>query len=585
MAASMLRAALQRLPVEVRGHVEERLLAWAVAQDVDGWDIDISSDEICAGGLRWRAENLSLDALYAVVWKLMGVLHDRLKRGIDVPLNMSRYLWCTTLAKELPPNDPAIHVAIRLLASGRAPCTLAGSRSILKEEAATFAALDDAVLEQFGLPLWPSFRSERRDGDLFIKNEGIGAALAVKISGVDSFQGATRVDADLAPGQSIRVPTPRRGEPVTLQFEKYGEIVQAAVPAIDSGAPDATGCAIVVNLRPVIARRRLAEQRKYRQEIDKSGTVLGGSPALLEIFEHIHHANSIENGAAVLLLGEPGVGKTHIAKLLHDSSSRSSGAYKEVNAGGSGGDINIQKGEWVGYSKGHGISGIDRKGMPGHLTEVEGGTLFVDELAVFSHEMQVIFLSVLEKRSIQQVGGRTVTPNVRCVFATNVDLNDAVEKGKLRRDLLDRISVSIVIPPLRDRRGDVAALAKSFVNDGATFDDRCLLAMLQYKWPGNVRELKLKVQGALARANMEGAATIKIEYMDLPREFVAALPAVDNIDVHRELCTLADDIARAEGFEPGAGLQRRAAEILGVSEGQASKMYRTYGLSEVSGTG
>jgi len=151
----------------------------------------------------------------------------------------------------------------------------------------------------------------------------------------------------------------------------------------------------------------------------------------------------------VLLLGEPGVGKTHIAKLLHDSSNRDSKPFKDVNAGGGGGDINIQRGEWIGYGKGHGIQGIDKSGRPGHLMKADGGTLFVDEFASLSHDLQIIFLSILEKRSVEKIGGESFTPDVRCVFATNADVEEAVANGSLRRDLLDRIAIRFQIPPQR----------------------------------------------------------------------------------------------------------------------------------------
>ena len=139
---------------------------------------------------------------------------------------------------------------------------------------------------------------------------------------------------------------------------------------------------------------------------------MGSSSALLEVFEQIHHANLMVGLPPVLLLGEPGVGKTHMARLLHDSSSRSSGLFKMVNAGGGGGDINIQRGEWIGYGKGHGIQGIDRSGRAGHLMNASGGTLFVNEFATLSHDLQVIFLSVLEGRNIEKIGWREL--HTRC---------------------------------------------------------------------------------------------------------------------------------------------------------------------------
>src|SRR5262249_18834718 len=151
-----------------------------------------------------------------------------------------------------------------------------------------------------------------------------------------------------------------------------------------------------------------------------------------------------------------------------------------VNAGGGGGDINIQRGEWIGYGKGHGIQGIDKNGRPGHLMDANGGTLFIDEFDALSLDLQVCFLSVLEKRSIQKVGGESFTPDVRCIFATNADVEREVARRTLRRDLLDRISFRIAIPPLRERRGDILLLAKHFAADHE-IRDRCLIALLRYQ--------------------------------------------------------------------------------------------------------
>lgn len=201
----------------------------------------------------------------------------------------------------------------------------------------------------------------------------------------------------------------------------------------------------------------------------------------------------------MLLLGQPGVGKTHIAKLLHQSSGRTLQTFKVVNAGGGGGgDINIQRGEWIGYGKGHGIQGIDKNGRPGHLMHAEGGTLFIDEFAALSLDLQVIFLSVLEKRSIEKIGGESFSPDVRCIFATNADVEVEVARGALRRDLLDRIPVKITIPPLRERLGDLLLLAKHFAADHA-ITERCLIALLRHQWPGNVRELQNKMLAAKAK--------------------------------------------------------------------------------------
>jgi DNA-binding NtrC family response regulator len=211
----------------------------------------------------------------------------------------------------------------------------------------------------------------------------------------------------------------------------------------------------------------------------------------------------------------------------------------------------------------------------------QGGSLFIDEFASLSHDLQVNFLSVLEKRSVQKVGGESFTANVRCIFATNADIEKLTADGVLRRDLLDRIPARFRIPPLRERGCDVFQLARHFAGNHE-IAPKCLLALLRYNWPGNVRELKSRVDSALARMKTEGLTTLEIRHFDFPGEAAFDAEGTDDEACRRELWMLADASARNEGFEHGAGLQRRAGEIMGVSEGQASKMYQTYGLARAA---
>lgn len=328
-----------------------------------------------------------------------------------------------------------------------------------------------------------------------------------------------------------------------------------------------------------ISRERLATQRAYQKAIDPNGLVVGSSPAMLEVFEHIHDANMVDGPAAVLILGERGTGKTHIAKLLHDSSSRASCDFVERNAGGGGGDLNIQRGEWIGYGKGHAIQGIDRSGRAGHLMNADRGTLFVDELAELSSSLQVIFLSVLEGRAIEKVGGESFVPDVRCIFATNADVEAILANGTLRRDLYDRIAVRIRIPPLRDRRGDILLLAKHFAGEHRVAD-QCLVALLRHDWPGNVRGLQKAMQTAIARKRSADAPAVELAHVELPAAVRSTAEALGEDACRRELWTLADEIARGEGFAHGGGLQKRAGEIMGVGEAHASKMYKAFGLAD-----
>ena len=335
--------------------------------------------------------------------------------------------------------------------------------------------------------------------------------------------------------------------------------------------------------RPVLDAKRVAALRKLREKIDPKHLVVGHSPVILEVFEKVHHANKRKDNAAVLVLGEPGTGKTHIARLIHDSSGRASKAFVSVNAAGGGGDLNIQRGEWIGYGKDHAIQGVPREGREGHIGQAKDGTIFVDEFAGLSHDLQVTFLQVLEERSILKVGGDAVVPNVRCIFATNANVDEAVAQETLRRDLLDRIAVRIVLPPLRERRGDILPLVRHFA-DKHRVANSCLLAILRHDWPGNVRGSKLAIDAALAWKAMEGTATVELAHIasEIPIEVIRAVEALDDNECQRELWSLADEIARDEGFKHRAGLQKRAGEIMGVGETQASKMYDRFGLASLS---
>lgn len=582
MMFEVLSGLLQAMPAEIRAYAEETLLAWAIDREEDRWDVAPEVGVINVRNLRWRIEDISIEVLPAVLWKIVGILHARLKTAsADVYADLRKYDWCMVAARMLPVNHWRCPPALRLVAAGSVPTSVQNATRILKEPVSDFRSLDDAVLNQFGLPLWPCLSVSQTGGSIVLSNEGVGAALAVAVlpAGTLFSDDPKSAPFDLLAGQSVSLPVSRSLKTIDLAFEKFGERHRATLPVVAD--PEANVVQAHVRTLPsIINLKRIKAQREYRNLIDRNNVVIGSSPALLKVFEDIHHANSMKDGAAVLLLGEPGVGKTHVAKLLHESSARAARPFRAVNAGGSGGDVNIQRGEWIGYGKGHGISGVDSKGKAGYLMEVNRGTLFVDEFVVLSQDLQTIFLYVLEKRDIPKVGGEAFEPDVRCIFATNADLDEAVESRLLRPDLLARIPIRICIPPLRERQGDVLLLARHFAGTEHSFSDKALLALVRYKWPDNVRELQSKVAAAVARKKIEGAAFVDLAHLDLPAALVAAAQGLPDDDGRRELWQLVDQIARDEGFAHGAGLQHRAGEIMGVGDSQAYKMYQAFGLAD-----
>jgi transcriptional regulator with AAA-type ATPase domain len=575
---------LQSVPAEHRASLESELVAWALTQPDDAWRVDVDNGTIEVGRLRLRLDDLTLDTIVAALGRLLTALHAGLVcAGRDMPSRLEQMRWCIEAARSLPPNHHRMPPALRLIASNLVPRFPQESDRVLREPATSFADLDRNLLEQFGLPAWPSLCGSTSENGVVISNEGIGAALGLSVRPSGAlFEGEVGGTRDVAAGEEVAVALPGQHREAEIRFRKFGAEHLLTLRLDDLGSASTSSLRTTSPTVP-ISRKRLEAQRAHRKQIDHSGLVIGSSPEILRVFEEIHYANRLPDPAAVLILGEPGVGKTHIARLIHGSSKRASAEFRDVNAGGAGGDLNIQRGEWVGYGRGHGISGVEAKGRPGHLMRASGGTLFVDEFAVMSQDLQVILLSVLEQRPVERIGGDSFTPDVRCIFATNADIDAAASDGSLRQDLLDRIGITIRIPPLRDRRGDILLLARHFTG-AVGIEDSCLVALLRHDWPGNIRELQKTLGRAVVRAQSEGAGKLSVEYCELPRPIVEEAEGLADENCRRELWLTADSIARAEGYEPGGGLQRRAAGIMCVTESQASKMYRAFGLSEVPGT-
>lgn len=579
IVARILATQLHSVAADSRGPVEEAILAWAIERNDDSWDVDPDSNEIGVFNLRWKVDDFALDILPAILWKIVAVLHNRLTAStVDANSLLRKLYWCVSAARSIPAHHAKSCAALRLISSGRIPTSVTEASKVLQNPVNELRSLDEALLEQFGLPLWPYLSVTRRNGKVTLTNIGIGVAFATQAltGNPRPDRAGTVASFDLAPGESMALAVAESHRVLDLSFEKLGRRYQLCLPiAPGESSLDAD---FIKKIPITINKKRLKDQRDYRKRIDPGGIVIGSSTALLLVFEQIHHSNLMDELPPVLLLGEPGVGKTHIARLLHNSSGRGDKVFKDVNAGGGGGDLNIQRGEWIGYGKGHGINGIDKNGRPGHLMTSEGGTLFVDEFGTLSNDLQIIFLSVLEKHSIQKLGGDSFKPDVRCIFATNADIETEVAKGTIRRDLLDRIPIRIVIPPLRERRGDVLLLARHFAA-GKKLTDRSMYALLQHHWPGNIRELQGTLSVAKARMKAQDAIEIDLPHISLPQAVVASAEEVPTSGLRLELWSLASQIARDEGFEPGFGLQRRTGEILGYSESLASNMFRELGLS------
>lgn len=236
--------------------------------------------------------------------------------------------------------------------------------------------------------------------------------------------------------------------------------------------------------------------------------IIGNSPALIAAIERAVRVAPID--LSVLVNGESGSGKEFFPKIIHQFGARKHKKYIAVNCGA------IPEGtidsELFGHEKGSFTGAIASR--KGYFEEADGGTLFLDEVAELPLTTQARLLRVLESGEFLKVGSSVVQKtDVRIVAATNVNLMEAVKKGKFREDLYYRLStIAIVVPPLHDRGADIHLLARKFASDFArrymtdpiSFSAEAVRAMELYRWPGNVRQLKNIVdQLALFEAGSE----------------------------------------------------------------------------------
>jgi len=241
-------------------------------------------------------------------------------------------------------------------------------------------------------------------------------------------------------------------------------------------------------------RRRLGDQA-----VDSE--ILGDAPGLRRVLETV--ASVADTDANVLVVGESGTGKELVANALHARSRRSRGPWVKINCAALPRDL-IES-ELFGHVKGAftGAAG-DKAGL---LEEADGGSLLLDEIAEMPVELQAKLLRVIEERTVRRLGAGRATPvDFRLISSTNRSPEAAVREGRLRQDLFFRINtVSIVVPPLRERREDLPVLVRAFLDRYRARHNRPLEGLepdayrrlLAYAWPGNVRELQHAIERAV----------------------------------------------------------------------------------------
>ena len=353
------------------------------------------------------------------------------------------------------------------------------------------------------------------------------------------------------------------------------------------------------------ARTRLSlENETLRNEVlveKHLDSVVGSSEAVGKIQFAIRKASS--GHSTVLLRGESGTGKGLVARIIHNIGPRRHGPFIKFNCAAL--PETLAESELFGHEKGA-FTGADRRKL-GRFELANGGSIFLDEMGKMSLAMQAKLLRVVEDKEFERVGGTTtIKTDVKIIAATNLDLEKAIEDGTFREDLFYRLNIiPIVLPPLRDRKDDIALLAEHFIRkickdlgiDNKRLEPGVLDLFTRYDWPGNVRELEATLHRAIVMSN--GDTVTKNEFYNLyPAERVTpaadvseALPVSSAIvnplvgkkeitgEVYDEVMSAVDKQLILRALESSNGKIREAARRLGLARNTLKSKIQKYGIT------
>lgn len=365
---------------------------------------------------------------------------------------------------------------------------------------------------------------------------------------------------------------------IAILLTAYGN-VEVAVEAMKAGAYDFLTKPVNLDHLELLVDRALrsrqmeSENRALKEQLDDRfglESMTGNSEPMQQLFESIQQAAPTQ--ATVLIQGESGTGKELVARAMHRLSTREQGAFVAVHCAAL--SAQLLESELFGHEKGAFTGAVARR--RGRFELADGGTLFLDEIGEIDAAVQVKLLRVLEERTFERVGGdESVEVDIRLIAATNRDLRQMVDAGEFREDLYFRLDVvTLDLPPLRERSGDIPLLCDRFVREfserngkavtGITADAVNQLAA--YHWPGNVRELRNTIEKMVVLTRGE-----RLSARDIPPKIKAAslddLAASATTLVAQAGHSLADTEKGMilAALRSNAGNRTKAAEVLGIS--------------------
>ncbi len=354
-----------------------------------------------------------------------------------------------------------------------------------------------------------------------------------------------------------------------------------ALSAVEAGAYDFQHKPVNIHELQIVLRRaytlydlenEVQHLRHQKEQEHAYEGILGESTYMKNIFSIIEKVATTDT--SVLITGESGVGKELIAKAIHARSLRHDKSFIPINCAAI--PENLLESELFGYERGAFTGAHARK--IGKFELAHEGTLFLDEMGELSQPLQAKLLRFLQDQMIERVGGKDpIQIDARVIAATNQNLEENIKQGLFREDLFFRLNeIHISVPPLRLRDNDTLILAKAFLNQFATENNRQVKGfskqaeklMLDYSWPGNVRELRSKVKRAVV---MSEGSVIRPEDLDLKADNKPMTIKEARDKVERQVIT--------EALERNQGNISQTAKDLGVTRPTLHDMMKKHGLS------
>jgi two-component system response regulator PilR (NtrC family) len=367
-----------------------------------------------------------------------------------------------------------------------------------------------------------------------------------------------------------------------------------AVEALRLGAADYVTKPFKIDELKIIIKSHLEKKRlkeevvqlkRTLQKVHGLDSILGRSPKMLELFELVQSIAPTQS--TVLITGESGTGKELVARAIHVYSLRKAEPFVSVNCGAV--PETLLESELFGHMRGSFTGATTNK--KGLFEVADRGSIFLDEIAEMSPAMQVKLLRVLQEKRFRRIGAAEETEvDVRVIAATNKNLEQMVEEKTFREDLYYRLNViPIALPPLRDRREDIALLAEHFLARSCTqmgksiskISDQAMAVLMSHDWPGNVRELENVIERAVA---LETTRVILPERLPENLLRARAAPAAPATEIPEQGLDFSQYVANVErrlltqALEKAGGIQTRAAKLLSMNLRSFRYLLQKYGL-------